>query len=323
VNASSELMRTAAQWFVRARAADAQSEEFAAWLAWMEADPAHRRAFAQIQETWDIACASSSVLEVEVEKSVRRIKPLPRSQRFAVAAGILLAVVGAALGVRGWLTPPLAEERIATARGEHQTATLPDGSHIELGGLTGVAINFTQDRRLVVADEGEVFYKVNRDPRRPFVVKTGNVRVTAIGTAFSVRREGSIVSVAVEEGAVEIESESEGGIARRVRAGAGERIRLDSAQPKPAVRSTEPKSTAGWAPGKLRFEGEPLSVVVASLNRYSGREILLGDPTLANLQFSGTIFDDRIGQWLEGVQRLFPIELREVDSKHVVLERSR
>ncbi len=322
MSTSPELLKTAAHWFVVARSADAKSEEYTAWLAWMEADPEHRCAFEHIQEAWDVASSLDLPPDLQIETSPAPVRQPSRRWRWpAIAASVAVAFLGVAIAMDQWSKRSLLEERIATSRGEHQATVLPDGSHLDLGGLTGVAVNFTRDRRLIVADEGEVFYKVSRDPKRPFVVKTGDVLVTAIGTAFSVRREANIVSVAVEEGAVEINTGRRVKGVSPLRAQAGERIRIDSMHPKSAVRVAESKSSGGWMPGKLRFEGEPLSVVVATLNRYSDREILLGDPSLANLQFSGTIFDDRIAQWLEGVRHLFPIELRNVDSRHVVLER--
>jgi transmembrane sensor len=321
MNTSSELMRAAAHWFLRARAAKAESEEYTAWLAWMEADPEHRRAFAAIQETWDIARSAATQPSLETKRTESSSTLSRQSQQFAIAAAVLVAILGAAFGFDQWSKRSVVEERIATSRGEHRTTVLPDGSHVELGGLTNIGVKFTRDQRLIVADEGEAFYKVNRDPQRPFVVKTGGVLVTAIGTAFSVRREANIVSIAVDEGLVEVNLEGRSHGAKPVRARAGERIRIDSARPLATLGFVDSRSSGNWEPGKLRFEGEPLSVVIASLNRYSDREILLGDPTLATLQFSGTIFNDRIPQWLEGVQHLFPIELRSVDARHVVLER--
>ena len=49
------LLQDAAERFIRVRMAREDSEEHAEWLAWIESDPAHRQAFAQIQQAWDVA----------------------------------------------------------------------------------------------------------------------------------------------------------------------------------------------------------------------------------------------------------------------------
>jgi transmembrane sensor len=222
-------------------------------------------------------------------------------------------------------------QHITTQRGEQQSTVLPDGSRIELGGLTGVAVTYTPQKRLIVADEGEVLFKVAHDPSRPFVVQAGPVRVTAIGTAFSVRREGETVSVVVAEGVVEVtpnpawEGRSEAVnshdlFSEPVRAKAGQRVRISRQQPKPEVESVKSESPAAWHRGRLRFEDDPFSVVVASLNRYSPRQIVLTDPALVDLRFTGTIFDDRVDDWLQGVQVVFPVRVVQTDDQHVLIE---
>jgi transmembrane sensor len=217
-----------------------------------------------------------------------------------------------------------APDRIVTGRGEQQSAVLPDGSQIELGGLTGVQLKFTPQRRLVVADEGEVFYRVERDPARPFIVQAGPVSVTAVGTAFSVRREGGSVSVVVTEGVVEANANRDiaatsSHAAGPVRAQAGQRIVFDRGQLEQTARAVHTQPAATWLRGQLRFEEEPLRVVVASLNRYAEREIVIGDPELAELRFTGIVFDDSVEDWIEGVQVVFPIAIDAADPDRIVL----
>src|SRR5262249_1445211 len=127
----------------------------------------------------------------------------------------------------GDLTAMPTPQRIATGRGEQQSALLPDGSQLELGGDTGVKLEFTPQQRLIEAQEGEIFYRVKHDAKRPFVVRAGPVIVTAIGTAFSVRRESGTVSVVVAEGVVEVEDSGVTGGREPIRAAAGQRVRFD------------------------------------------------------------------------------------------------
>src|SRR3546814_12357098 len=73
--------------------------------------------------------------------------------------------------------------------------------------------------RNVVLREGEAWFQVARDKSRPFVVEAGKVRVQAVGTAFSVRRDENGASVFVTEGVVEIWVDGDRAQRRRLSAG--------------------------------------------------------------------------------------------------------
>jgi transmembrane sensor len=306
---SKELLEEAGDWFLRVRSRRAESELHVAWLQWIEADPAHREAFAEIQAIWDSvgqidpppwprpeelagltsARSDPSVKVAPATDALASLSPLPRRsaarrRRFggwALVAGLVICLI-AVLAARfdstvAWLTGG-AQQRIATARGEQQSAVLPDGSRIELGGLTSVDVQFSPQRRLVVADEGEVFYRVEHDPLRPFVVQAGPISIKAVGTAFSVRREAGTVSVVVTEGVVEVNALSEHGTAVTQpvsRVQAGERIRFDHGHLQAVPQPVHTDQDEVWRRGRLRFEDEPLRVVVASLNRYTSKPIKL------------------------------------------------
>lgn len=330
---STELIEEAGDWFLRVRSRKADSELHAAWLHWIEADPAHREAFAAVQAIWDAVGQVDPPPwprpEELAELLPRQRPPRLQSKRrrsvpWALAAGLMSCVI-ALFALRpdslAWVTGG-AQQRIATARGEQQSAVLSDGSRIELGGLTGVDVQFSPERRLVIADEGEVFYRVEHDPSRPFIVEAGPVRVRAIGTAFSVRREAGTVAVVVTEGVVEVKELAERGTtatepALLVRA--GERIRFDGGHLQPVPQPVHTDHDVVWRRGRLRFEEEPLRVVVASLNRYISRPIVLDDPSLQELRFTGTVFDDSVEDWLSGVQVVFPVTVEASDPDRIVI----
>lgn len=338
-----ELFEEAADWFIRVRTAEAGADVHAAWLAWVEKDSAHRAAFSAVQEAWDVSgtvqtfawLTPEEPVEPKAASSPGRFSHVARlPARVALAAGIAIVGLVAALTIPDaasrWLgNSTEVHKRIATGRGEPQSAVLPDGSRLELGGLTGVEVVFTSRRRLILADEGETFYKVHHDPNRPFIVEAGPVRVTAIGTAFSVRREGNEVSVEVVEGVVDLNTDPDvqsvtelhdaAGRTPRVRAKAGQRVKFDGAR---FLQAADPGAAArmAWRRGQLRFEEEPLDVVIASLNRYSTRRIVLGDPALKKLRFTGTVYDDSVEDWLQAVQIVFPVELGYSDPERIVIE---
>ena len=63
---------------------------------------------------------------------------------------------------------------------------LPDGSRVRLNGGTRIVyLTLFGDQRRVEVD-GEAYFEVEHDARRPFVVVTGEVSSTVLGTTFNV-----------------------------------------------------------------------------------------------------------------------------------------
>ncbi len=333
------LFEEATTWFMRVRAAEATPEDVAAWLRWVEADEAHRLAFERVLQTWDATGAvslealdrlPSRRLTRSAVAAVQTLRPPERRRRWrrvagmALAASLLAAVALPPLQpymARAWYgTTGSASQQIRTAHGEPRDALLPDGTRIHLGAATGLHLDFSPQLRRVEAAEGEVYYQVKHDRSRPFVVQAGDVTVTAVGTAFAIRREAGNVSVVVTEGAVDIAAHN-ASTRTLLRAQAGQRMRYEQGELVAAIGSpTHLPAAIEWRPDLLRFEDEPLRVVVASLNRYAGKSIELQDASLGELHFTGTVAQQRTGDWVAAAQRLFPL-IAEEQEERIVLRR--
>src|SRR5690606_10369715 len=80
------------------------------------------------------------------------------------------------------------ETMSVTGRGENTEIILPDGSTVLLNADSRLSWNrdFTDSLREIHLT-GEAFFEVVRDTLRPFVVHTGDMDVTVLGTTFNVR----------------------------------------------------------------------------------------------------------------------------------------
>src|SRR5262249_37280059 len=133
----------------------------------------------------------------------RSISMRPRVWPFAIAASVLLAI-GVALFVSR--DSIFATNRYSTVVGGLPTIPPADGSKVPSNTDSQVRLAITDRERAIELTHGEAFFEVARDPSRPFVVTAGSKRVIAVGTQFSVRRDGEDVQVAVAEGLVRVES---------------------------------------------------------------------------------------------------------------------
>src|SRR3984893_17167442 len=137
-----------------------------------------------------------------------RAKPLGLRQRklaLSAAAALLLAVGGSL-----YLAFDPNGESYATPAGGLASVPMPDGSHVTLNTDSQIRIALTDTERRVELGHGEAFFEVSKDPKRPFVVRAGDKRVIAVGTKFSVRREGDDIEIVVTEGKVRVEDGAAG-----------------------------------------------------------------------------------------------------------------
>lgn len=127
----------------------------------------------------------------------------------AVAFALVLGCGGGYLAWDHWQRQPVFTQQFASARGQQLDITLPDGSRLRLDTATRAEVSLYRTRREVRLPEGQAVFQVQKDPARPFDVLAGPLKVTVIGTRFSVRhtpgttQDGS-VRVAVEEGRVRV-----------------------------------------------------------------------------------------------------------------------
>eukprot|EP01042_Synura_sphagnicola_P036120 gene36120-46223_t len=186
----------AVAWFVRLRDEEVTEADRAAFAVWLKADPAHERAWGELEALWgalDQVAVPGMVAPVTDRPERRR----PRAfWRPLAAAAMLLLAVTAALR----LLPPglLADYR--TGIGERRVVDLADGSRIELGPASAIEVDLGNARRAVRLVAGEAFFTVARDPARPFVVGAGQGEIAVLGTAFDVKiGRSETVSVVVTE----------------------------------------------------------------------------------------------------------------------------
>ena len=135
-------------------------------------------------------------------------------------------------------------------------------------------------RRDVKLENGEAWFQVAHDKARPFVVEAGDVRVQAVGTAFSVRRREGGADVLVTEGVVDawvVGHEND-----RTRIAAGSKSFVADATPDIEVveASSDIDRALAWRTGELALNGESLGYAASELNRYNTRKLVIDDPKL-------------------------------------------
>jgi len=294
----STIYEQALDWVVLRQQRGLTAQEAAAFDAWYAADSRHRGAWLRataIHTMLDDATLQESLkprpewLEQEWAgaswQSAARLRPRASTRTHTrTRTWAMYGAIAASLAVMAgtWFGPLLAgDPALETAQGELRRLPLADHSVVNLNSASRVSVKYTDTGRQVELQQGEAWFEVARDKAKPFVVEAGDVRVRAVGTAFSVRRYGNGAEVLVTEGKVEVWNAD--GVRRKKLLLAGQQAFVPD-QPAEITVRREPQEVQrklAWREGKLIFKNQTLSDAVADFNRYSRKKIVIVDPGLS------------------------------------------
>jgi transmembrane sensor len=255
-------------------------------------------------------------------------------KRFAWSGVLISCAVGAWMLFAFVIAPTMQalppDGTMATRLAENQEAVLPDGSTVALGAQSSLALEYAPTSRYLKLTNGQAYFNVAKDKTRPFSVDTGDIQIQAVGTAFDVRKNDGRVAVTVTEGVVDIiaaqpsldpsDTAGDAGHATNqstpLRVAAGYQLIWDkgNSDGRKKLLQLSHVDTAGmtaWREGRLEYVNEPLSVVIADVNRYSSRRLVIEGTDLGSLNFTGTILVDSIDDWLAAIQLSFPVSVGE------------
>ncbi len=334
----------AVSWFLRIQESVSQSD-FRAWRHWLAEDEAHAEAFDAVTAFWheaeqvdDLPWPTDQELASDTydgfkalpipEKPLPNVSPgdIPRRAWFALAASVAVVGIFSMVLFQG---SGQEQAEYHTNIAEHRVIQLEDGSSITLGARSDVSVVFDTATRHVALEHGEAYFKVAKDSTRPFVVAAGTRIVRALGTEFNVNIGVRDITVSVVEGLVSVEGpatdladNSPGpGSAMLSKLKPGDVMNFNNTGEIGIASELDPLITTSWLDRRLAYVGVPLESVVADVNRYSETTLIIGDEATGQLIFTGTIFSDDIGDWLVGLEKVFPLRLVEVESYGILLIR--
>jgi transmembrane sensor len=229
-----QILEEASAWFIEFRAGSQSGTSHTEFVHWLTRSPEHIRAYLEISGTYTQLPKPGAIPEDSVSALLNRararvqdgVTPLPELTStmlpaaggrasaqppravemrrptlwrvWTLAATILVAIgAGAAWfhAQRGLYTTDTAEQR---------TVTLEDGSRIELNARSRLRVTYSKTVRTVELYDGQALFQVAKDASRPFLVKSGEATVRAVGTQFDVYRKDDHTTVTVLEGRVAV-----------------------------------------------------------------------------------------------------------------------
>ena len=209
-------------------------EEDSAVKSWIEEDPENLKYFDQFRWIWIKSGELSQEISVDENaawerflvhrQSAERNRPTS-SQRFlystwaklAAAIVLLVAITAVVLSFLPHSGKALYSNVAISSSQEPIKEVLLDGSVLTLNKNTKLSYvqKWLGKERLVNFMAGEVYFEIEKNPQKPFVIATGNVNITVLGTSFNVKKAGGETIVTVNDGVVKVAAGQEALILRK------------------------------------------------------------------------------------------------------------
>ncbi|MFS2108574.1 FecR domain-containing protein [Sphingomonas sp. Sphisp140] len=310
-----EIQDEAARWVARMDGAEWSEADEAELARWLDVDPRRQGALLQAQAAWatldELATASN---DDDADGRVAQ----PGRRRFLIGGG---AAIAASVAGSAFLIGQGA--RYGTEVGEIRRVPLADGSTMVINTASQATVDLEKARRLVRIRQGELWFQVAKDAKRPFLVEAGRIRVQAVGTAFAVRRREAGADIFVTEGVVEAWAED--ATAPHIRIAAGEHafVADNAAVLRSPASATSVYRALAWREGKIDLAGVSLADAAAEFNRYNHRQLVIVDPNIGKESFDGTLRTDDLEGFAMAVHESLGVPIDLSDPNEIRVGRPR
>jgi len=206
---------------------------------------------------------------------------------------------------------------IAVDRGQKANIILPDGSKAWLNSQSKLtySADFNVKKRELQLD-GEAYFEVAHNPEKPFVVRSSDIAVEALGTAFGLKayNDDNIISSILMRGKVKVTTPDGESILTP-----NERVLYDKTTHK-TTQSNVPNATdfTGWIHDELRFENESLVDIAKTIQRIYNVEIIFASSQLKNQRYTGTVNNNSLESVLNTITLTSPISFQ-INNQQVTL----
>jgi transmembrane sensor len=295
---------------------------------WLNRSAVHAEAFARASRTFQRLECLRAIPGINLDERIRQYRCEQKSVRrvrwrpwFSAAGALFFGVVLPLVPQQLTAAPTL----YMTHVGEQRIVILADGSKLHLNSGTRILVRFLGQYREIDVLEGETYFSLAPDLRRPIRIFAAADTITGNASEFDVSQiEGRVEVVAMRGDLSVMSFDSSGapltqhivGRADRsksnpisLRAGEMATIRaqrdvanvlLDSRTP------TDIERLLAWRDGLLAFSNQSAAEVVASFNRYNRQQMAITDQEIARLRLSGNFQFNDPESFILALQRIYP-----------------
>ncbi|WP_423129525.1 FecR family protein [Gaoshiqia sp. Z1-71] len=204
-------------------------------------------------------------------------------------------------------------QEVRTQPGVRSSFLLPDGTKVWLNTASVIKFPsvFNGDTRSIELD-GEAYFEVFPNKKKPFMVKSDAIEIVALGTAFnfSAYSDDSRISATLIEGSVKVTSREGNGEGYILEP--NEQLNFEKNLHQISKNRVNTDDVIAWKEGKLIFNETPFHEVVLKLGRWFNTDIQLADHSLDTYRYTATFTNETLLQVTELLSLSAPIEVTSV-----------
>jgi transmembrane sensor len=294
----------------------------------------------KLEELWD-KIKSSNEGSIAL-KETDRIKPL-FNWRWAAAAILILGIAGGVFySVKSGYSDQSANlvmHEVHVPYGTTKKLIMPDGTKVMLnaGSTFTYPETFSKSTRDVNLN-GEGFFEVTHNAKKPFLVHTSKLTIKVLGTVFNVKayNNDKTTETTLLKGKVQVDLKNNP--EKTIILLPNEKLMVTNNPPQkqvtkagninvgkieyqvttlPMVKPTEIKETA-WLDNKILFTNEMFEDVAKQIERKYNVQIVFEDPALKTEQISGLLDKESLKNAMQIIEMTTPFKFR-MDGKVVYL----
>ncbi len=177
--------------------------------------------------------------------------------------------------------------KLEIPRGGEFCLTLSDGTRVWLNSETSIQYPVAfgaKERRVFV--QGEAYFEVAKDAKKPFTVQFMSSSVTVLGTSFNIRAypEEKRSQTTLAEGSVRIYSPGSSMLLKP-----GEQAEMSALSGEMVKQEVEVKNFTSWKDGRFVFEQQPLEDIMRTLERWYDIRVIFKDEGAKRISLSGNM----------------------------------
>jgi ferric-dicitrate binding protein FerR (iron transport regulator) len=290
-------------------------------LQWLMASESNRADYCEIRDLW-LSCDAAQQESDEADEALNRLRCRMQNtrsfatkkawlRRWPYVAAVLLVLLIA--NYRLAVHPFVAVEKVFVIRNQLITAknskgrfVLPDGSVVWLNAESMLTYPETfEGAERQVQLEGEGYFEVAENKEQPFIVRSGNLEVEALGTTFDIARYPfrNKTEVVLLDGSIKVTSQT---FREDIFLSPDQMLELtdDGVY---HVHKTNARMHVGWIKDKLVFDNDRLSDIINSLEGWYCLEIKCPQAFANKTRMSFTVNSENIQEILKAMSLVIPV----------------
>ena len=259
----------------------------------------------------------------QVERQIQK-KHVIAKYWLQIAASVLIVI-----GLSWWMYPIINQNSQSTEevaiisesnpKGKKSRITLRDGSVVWLNSESRIQYSDDYGQKIrEISLEGEAFFEVAKNPDIPFVVRSGNISTTALGTSFNVSNypENKNILVSLATGKIVVKDEI---LAKPYYLEPGDHVSYSNKDHVFKEWHNESAITFLWKDRIIQFNKASLEEMISYLERWYDVEFEIEGNIPKDIVYTGTFDNESLEKVLIGLAFSLHFD-HEIENKHIKIK---